>query len=247
MYQVCSRFQASGRTFVSPCPSRLLLSVGALILKEYENLHVHFEDCVGRRVTDASWAFLELAPSSGSSSDAFHINIQKNLTVMFSSCTSSLRLECFYTVFCSTDWIKIHINQTLGIMCYLHPSPHHPNNFCIRKPATGGLPGRRRSPLYLVLTYFDLAHLGGHARHILPPFSPSRPVFADEEIICWGTLLKFFDFLLFATFFFFSLFRFLAIWVLLYAFFVFVSKTRFSCFSLFLYPRLVTSDERGQE
>ena len=82
-------------------------------------------------------------------------------------------------------------------MCYLHPSPHHPNNFCIRKPATGGLPGRRRSPLYLVLTYFDLAHLGGHARHILPPFSPSRPVFADEEIICWGTLLNFFAFFAF--------------------------------------------------
>ena len=32
-------------------------------------------------------------------------------------------------------------------------------------------------------TCLDLAHFGGHARHILPPFSPSQPVIADEEII----------------------------------------------------------------
>ena len=47
-----------------------------LILKEYENLHVYFEDYVGRRLTNASGAFLELAPSSASSSDAFHNNMQ---------------------------------------------------------------------------------------------------------------------------------------------------------------------------
>ena len=51
--------------------------------KEYENLHVHFEDvCVGRRVKNASGAFMELGASS---SDAFHTNMQQNLyfTVMF--------------------------------------------------------------------------------------------------------------------------------------------------------------------
>ena len=81
--------------YLSPCPSRLLLSVRVLILKEYENLDVHFEDCVGRRVTNASGAFLELAPSSGSSSDAFHINIQQYLflPLCFFSCTTSLRLK----------------------------------------------------------------------------------------------------------------------------------------------------------
>ena len=75
MYQVCSRY-VSDRALLSPCPSRLLLSVRVLILKGHENLHAHFEDCVGWRVTNASGALLELAPSSGSSSDAFHINIQ---------------------------------------------------------------------------------------------------------------------------------------------------------------------------
>ena len=35
-------------------------------------------------------------------------------------------------------------------------------------------------------TYLDLAHLGGHARHIVPPLSPSQPVIADEKISCWG-------------------------------------------------------------
>ena len=49
--------------------------VYVLTFKEYEKLQVHFEDCVGRRVTNVSGAFLELAPSSGSStSDAFHLN-----------------------------------------------------------------------------------------------------------------------------------------------------------------------------
>ena len=76
MFQV-----VSDRALFSPYPSRLLLSVRVPILKEYENLHVHFEDCVGRRVTNASGAFLELAPSSGSSinRDAFHNNIWRDL------------------------------------------------------------------------------------------------------------------------------------------------------------------------
>ena len=79
MYQVCTRYQVSDRALFSPCPSRLLLSVRVLILTDYENLHVHFEDCDGRRVANVSGAFLELAPSSGSSSDAFHINMQQYL------------------------------------------------------------------------------------------------------------------------------------------------------------------------
>ena len=55
----------------------------------------------------------------------------------------------------------------------------------------------------------DLAHLGGHARHIVPPVSPSQPVIADEKISCWGkelfrsSVLS----LLFVTFFFISFFR----------------------------------------
>ena len=54
MYQVSHR-----ALFVVLCPSRFLLSVRVLIfliLKGYENLHVHFEDCAGRRVTNASGA-----------------------------------------------------------------------------------------------------------------------------------------------------------------------------------------------
>ena len=35
-------------------------------------------------------------------------------------------------------------------------------------------------------TYLDLAHLGGHARHIVPPLSSSRSVIADEKISYWG-------------------------------------------------------------
>ena len=46
-------------------------------------------------------------------------------------------------------------------------------------------------------TRLDLAHFGRHARHSLPSFSPSRPVIADEEIMCWGTLPKFFAFFAF--------------------------------------------------
>ena len=62
MYQVCTRylielfFPRAGLVCCFPC-------VYVLILKEYENLHVHFEDCVGRRVTNVLGAFLELAPS----------------------------------------------------------------------------------------------------------------------------------------------------------------------------------------
>ena len=56
-----------------------------------------------------------------------------------------------------------------------------------------------------------LDHFGGHARVILPTLSPSQPVIADDEIICWGTLPKFFAFfafcdVLFVLSFFLSLF-----------------------------------------
>ena len=53
-------------------------------------------------------------------------------------------------------------------------------------------------------TCLDLAHFGGHARHIVPPLSSSQPVIPDEIIIRWGkepsrsSLLS----LLFVTFFF---------------------------------------------
>ena len=52
---ICTRYipGISDRARFPPCPSRLLLSVRVLILKGYENLHFHFEDCVGRRVTNA--------------------------------------------------------------------------------------------------------------------------------------------------------------------------------------------------
>ena len=47
-----------------PRVSRLLLSVRVLILKEHENLHVRFEDCVGRRVETAFqgrfWSLLQV-------------------------------------------------------------------------------------------------------------------------------------------------------------------------------------------
>ena len=78
-YYVPGMYQVFDGALFPPCLSRLLLSVRVLILKEHENLHVHFEDCDGRRVANVSGAFLELAPSSGSSSDAFHINMQQYL------------------------------------------------------------------------------------------------------------------------------------------------------------------------
>ena len=151
MYQVCTRYLIFIQLFFPVSVS--FAAFRARILKECENLHVHFEDCVGRRVTSASGAFLELDSSSGSSSDAFHINIQYlRVTVMF------FQLCPFPTPgipsFAPLTVNKIHIYdiyQTLGIMCYLHPLPHHQmlNKFlCIRKPAIGGLTGRRRSPLY---------------------------------------------------------------------------------------------------
>ena len=67
--------------------------------------------------------FLELAPSSWSSSDAFHNNVQHQVTVsFFASCVPSPSLECRLLL----DWplIEIHIYLTLGIMSYLHPIPH---------------------------------------------------------------------------------------------------------------------------
>ena len=36
------------------------------------------------------------------------------------------------------------------------------------------------------LNYLDLDPLGGLARHILPPLSPSQPVIAEKKISCWG-------------------------------------------------------------
>ena len=58
------------------------------------------------------------------------------------------------------------------------------------------------------LTYLDLAHFEGHARGVLPPLSPSQPVIADEEIICWGILPKFFAFFVFCYAFFLLFFLF---------------------------------------
>ena len=86
MFQV-----VSDRAPFSPCPCRLLLSVRVLILKEYGNLHVHLED-FGRRVTNASGAFLELAPSSRSSinCDACSICIYLAYRYVFFSCTHTI-------------------------------------------------------------------------------------------------------------------------------------------------------------
>ena len=111
----------SDRALFSPCPSRLLLSVRVHMLKEYENLHVHFKDCVGRRVTNASGAFLEHAPSSGSSSEMPSALLCSSIyTYRYVSSVVPLPYA-WNTVFCSTDRIQTHIYQTLGIMSYLHP------------------------------------------------------------------------------------------------------------------------------
>ena len=83
----------------SPCPSRLLLCVRVLTLKEYENLHIHFDDCVGRRVTNASGAFWSLLkvqealamPSTLVYSTIFSIHSYRSLCLF--RCTPSLRLE----------------------------------------------------------------------------------------------------------------------------------------------------------
>ena len=42
-----------------------------------------------------------------------------------------------------------------------------------------------------------VARFGGHAPHTLSSLSPAQPVIADEEIICWGTFLKFFMYILY--------------------------------------------------
>ena len=83
-------------------------------------------------------------------------------------------------------------------------------------------------------TYLHLAHFGGHARHILPPFSHSQPVIADEEMICLGNPPEVICFLFFCDVFFFLFPRFLfrcfvfpATRRLLYAFFFVSTKTRF--------------------
>ena len=40
------------------------------------------------------------------------------------------------------------------------------------------------------LYYLVLDPLGGLARHILPPLSPSQPVIAEKKISCWGKELS---------------------------------------------------------
>ena len=53
-----------------------------------------------------------------------------------------------------------------------------PENKKIRGVAGGDLDHR--------LNYLVLDPLGGLARHILPPLSPSQPVIAEKKISCWG-------------------------------------------------------------
>ena len=45
---------------------------------------------------------------------------------------------------------------------------------------------KKKSVLEYKLNYLDLDPLGGLARHILPPLSPSQPVTAEKKISCWG-------------------------------------------------------------
>ena len=63
-YYVPGMYQVFDGALFPPCLSRLLLSVRVLILKEHENLHVRFEDCVGRRVETAFqgrfWSLLQV-------------------------------------------------------------------------------------------------------------------------------------------------------------------------------------------
>ena len=40
--------------------------------------------------------------------------------------------------------------------------------------------------VHIKLNYADLDPLGGLARHILPPLSPSQPVIAEKKTSCWG-------------------------------------------------------------
>ena len=44
------------------------------------------------------------------------------------------------------------------------------------------------------LAYLGLAYFGGHRRYIVQSDSPSQPVVADDNTICWGTFLDFFAF-----------------------------------------------------
>ena len=63
-------------------------------------------------------------------------------------------LYAWNTVFCSTDGINymFRTNQALGIISHLaaFTTPPPISCACIRKTATGGLPGRRRSPFYVL-------------------------------------------------------------------------------------------------
>ena len=79
-----------------PRVSRLLLSVRVLILKEHENLHVHFEDCVGRRVETAFqgrfWSLLQVQEA---------LAMPSTLIICF--LVAPLPYAWNNTVFCSND------------------------------------------------------------------------------------------------------------------------------------------------
>ena len=116
-------YRVSDRALSFPGPSHLILSVRVRILKEYENLHVHFEDCAGRRVINASGAFLEIAPCSGSSDDTVNIDILFLVIVLF--VVVFLPFAC-NSVFRSTDCeIKMHEYPTCGITPFFHVFTHH--------------------------------------------------------------------------------------------------------------------------
>ena len=72
-------------------PSPLLLSVRVLILKYYKNLHVHFEDSVGRRVTNASLHGRSAMPSSPLV--MYYTQRYLYLSLCLFSCTPCLRLD----------------------------------------------------------------------------------------------------------------------------------------------------------
>ena len=96
---------------------------------------------------------MEIAPSAVSSSDAF--NMQQNLyfTVMFFQLHpfptagipyfARLNKNTYYRLY-----IKLLASCLTSVLYHTIA-----NILCIRKPATGGLPGRRRSPLHVHIYY----------------------------------------------------------------------------------------------